>query len=48
MTRPYVRTRLDQAGVQTQAMSSEQFKTYIAEEISKWEVIVKQSGVKLD
>jgi tripartite-type tricarboxylate transporter receptor subunit TctC len=48
MTRPYVRARLDQAGVQTQAMSSEQFKTYIAEEISKWEVIVKHSGVKLD
>ena len=48
MTRPYVRTRLDQAGVQTQAMSSEQFKAYIAEEIAKREVIVKQSGVKLD
>ena len=43
-----VKTRLAQAGVEPAYMTPEQFKTFIAEEIRRWELIVKQSGARLN
>jgi tripartite-type tricarboxylate transporter receptor subunit TctC len=43
-----VKTRLAQAGVEPAYMTPEQFKTFIAEEMKRWELIVKQSGARLN
>jgi len=42
-----VRSRLAQAGVEHSPMSPDQFRKFIADEMSRWEVVVKQSGAKL-
>jgi tripartite-type tricarboxylate transporter receptor subunit TctC len=43
-----VKTRLAQAGVEPDYMTPEQFKVFIAEEMKRWEMIVKQSGARLN
>ncbi|PIT81734.1 hypothetical protein B9Z40_08935 [Limnohabitans sp. 15K] len=48
IVQPALRARLDQTGVEPQYMSPEQFKNFLLEETAKWEVIVKQSGAKLN
>jgi tripartite-type tricarboxylate transporter receptor subunit TctC len=48
IAQPALRARLDQTGVEPQFMSPEQFKNFLLEETAKWEVIVKQSGAKLN
>jgi tripartite-type tricarboxylate transporter receptor subunit TctC len=45
---PNVKTRLAQAGVEPAYMTPEQFKVFIAEEMKRWEMIVKQSGARLN
>jgi tripartite-type tricarboxylate transporter receptor subunit TctC len=45
---PNVKTRLAQAGVEPAYMTPEQFKVFIAEEMKRWEMIVKQSGARIN
>jgi tripartite-type tricarboxylate transporter receptor subunit TctC len=48
METPTVKARLEAAGVQRADMTPEQFRAFIVEEISRWEVIVKQSGTRIE
>ncbi len=48
MQQTHVKNRLVQAGVEPAYMTPEQFQAFIAEEIKRWEVIVKQSGARLN
>jgi len=48
MQQANVKTRLAQAGVEPAYMTPEQFKVFIAEEMKRWEMIVKQSGARLN
>jgi tripartite-type tricarboxylate transporter receptor subunit TctC len=48
MQQTHVKNRLAQAGVEPAYMTPEQFQAFIAEEIKRWEVIVKQSGARLN
>jgi tripartite-type tricarboxylate transporter receptor subunit TctC len=48
MTVPTVKARLTQAGVEPQDMTPEQFRAFIVDEVARWEVIVKQSGTKIE
>ncbi len=43
-----VKARLDQAGVQSQAMSPDEFTRFINSEVTKWEPIVRDSGAHLN
>jgi tripartite-type tricarboxylate transporter receptor subunit TctC len=43
-----MKTRLAQAGVEPAYMTPEQFSSFIAEEMKRWEAIVKQSGARLN
>jgi tripartite-type tricarboxylate transporter receptor subunit TctC len=45
---PSIKTRLDQAGVETQYMTTEQFSLFMQDEIVKWEHIVKSSDMKIN
>jgi len=45
---PSIKTRLDQAGVEPQYMTSEQFSSFMQDEISKWENIVRSSDLKIN
>jgi tripartite-type tricarboxylate transporter receptor subunit TctC len=47
IAQPALRARLDQTAVEPAAMTPEQFRAFIVEEISKWETIVKLSGAQL-
>jgi tripartite-type tricarboxylate transporter receptor subunit TctC len=48
MDTPAVKARLAAAGVERADMTPEQFRAFIVEEISRWEVIVKQSGTRIE
>ena len=43
-----MKMRLAQAGVEPAYMTPEQFRSFIAEEMKRWEAIVKQSGARLN
>ena len=45
---PSIKARLDQAGVEAQYMTSEQFSAFMQDEIVKWENIVKSSDIKIN
>jgi len=45
---PAIRARLARAGLELQDMSTEQFRAFIGTEMTKWEAIVRDSGVRLD
>ena len=45
---PSIKARLDQAGVETQYMTTEQFSLFMQDEIVKWEHIVKSSDMKIN
>jgi len=45
---PLIKARLDQAGVETQYMTTEQFSLFMQDEIVKWEHIVKSSDMKIN
>ncbi|GAA5234799.1 Bug family tripartite tricarboxylate transporter substrate binding protein [Verticiella sediminum] len=48
MQRPDVRQRLEQIGASGQAMTPDEFRSFIADESSKWKEIVEQSGARLE
>jgi len=43
-----MKTRLAQAGVEPAYMTPDQLRSFIAEEMKRWEAIVKQSGARLN
>ena len=43
-----MKTRLAQAGVEPAYMTPDQFRSFIADEMKRWEAIVKQSGARLN
>jgi len=45
---PEMKDRLDKAGAEVRAMSSEQFGAFIRTERDKWAKVVKESGAKFD
>ena len=45
---PEMKERLDKAGAEVRAMSSEQFGAFIRTERDKWAKVVKESGAKFD
>jgi len=48
LSTPSIKTRLDQAGVETQYMTTDQFASFMQDEISKWENIVRSSDLKIN
>lgn len=48
MSQPTVKARLAQAGVEPDDMTPDQFRAFIIDEIARWEVIVKQSGARIN
>ena len=48
LSTPSIKTRLDQAGVETQYMTTDQFASFMQDEISRWENIVRSSDLKIN
>ena len=48
MQQTSLKNRLVQAGVEPSYMTPEQFQVFIVEEMKRWEVVVKQSGARLN
>ena len=48
LSTPSIKTRLDQAGVETQYMTTDQFASFMQDEISRWETIVRSSDLKIN
>jgi tripartite-type tricarboxylate transporter receptor subunit TctC len=42
LQQPEVRKRLDRDAIETQAMSSEEFTSFVASEIAKWAPVAKR------
>ena len=45
---PVIRQRLDQLGVGVIGSSPEELRQYLASEMSKWSVIIKEAGIKVE
>jgi tripartite-type tricarboxylate transporter receptor subunit TctC len=45
---PVIRERLDQLGVGVIGSSPEELRRYLASEMSKWSVIIKEAGIKVE